>query len=770
MHSQPDTWPPRNNGSIESFPRLIRPVKPERKTRLSLWLLAFITGILSFQTPLRASESRVGLFAGEFDPVHRGHLEIAQQAAERLKLTRLVFIPLPLPAPDNPGHANNASLAFRVHLLQDALADWGNPRFSVFSDPAPAAVAAAARTAAARAAPAVTAHKLIQAARQKFAGDSFFHLMNTADFAQAIPGVLPIPGERRTIVVLQQPGDLLPTDLSLKEAIDTHHLFCLPVQQSRPYSETQIRRWCSHGEHLALPHSVTESVRSTIIREGAYGLGAHASWLEALAELATVQTATATATSSFRDTQIQQCFYAISHPAGITGTTKTTGTTEAAKVAEITETQGMTTPIWQPAPPDYHEGELDLTAAHLIDTVAPFLQEHLTIPGIRIFQHPLVTPVIFTGTEDQMSHWLASQQCLRGTRISRRHAESCPVIHLVRTTTGEFWGIIGNSWGKDRSRHHQALVLACRAQRPQPRPDLVVIRNAVDPDGELLAGHLFRQALRQLPNKAVETVIIGFAEPLLNMLHRRYHLWEMLTRPPSLPGKRLLEARESRLQRILAERFTRHPLLGWPHRQVSDPHLPHYLLPYRNGKDQEKTLLLCNLVYGDAIAPLLQVLMLEKGIEKVVILGSGSSLRADPGIGTICQVGQTIDQHERWRAVPDVSQNQTAPVTAQQYSRVKAISITSQLERPRYQLDTAQNPGGEVAEQHASAIAAFYERYRPACDYFQYLLFITDAPDCRHPCLADNCPGVNVPDMLESMIDLLLLQLDIRRPATTASY
>ena len=51
---------------------------------------------------------RIGLFGGSFDPVHLGHLLVAQAAREELDLARLFFIPggpIPVQAgqPADPG-------------------------------------------------------------------------------------------------------------------------------------------------------------------------------------------------------------------------------------------------------------------------------------------------------------------------------------------------------------------------------------------------------------------------------------------------------------------------------------------------------------------------------------------------------------------------------------------------------------------------------------------------------------------------------------------
>ena len=67
---------------------------------------------------------RLGLFGGSFDPVHCGHLLVAQAACEELRLDRLFFIPA-AQSPFKPQSAP-APAAERLKLLRLALAGWTN--------------------------------------------------------------------------------------------------------------------------------------------------------------------------------------------------------------------------------------------------------------------------------------------------------------------------------------------------------------------------------------------------------------------------------------------------------------------------------------------------------------------------------------------------------------------------------------------------------------------------------------------------------------------
>lgn len=71
--------------------------------------------------------SRIGVFGGTFDPVHNGHLIMAQEAVARLKLDRMLFV-----AANRPSHKRAPDLAdveHRVAMLR--LATRGNQRFEV---------------------------------------------------------------------------------------------------------------------------------------------------------------------------------------------------------------------------------------------------------------------------------------------------------------------------------------------------------------------------------------------------------------------------------------------------------------------------------------------------------------------------------------------------------------------------------------------------------------------------------------------------------------
>lgn len=70
---------------------------------------------------------RVGIFGGTFDPVHTGHLVLAEQAREQAQLDAVWFVPTARPPHKDPGALTRFDQ--RVEMVRLAIA--GNPTFRV---------------------------------------------------------------------------------------------------------------------------------------------------------------------------------------------------------------------------------------------------------------------------------------------------------------------------------------------------------------------------------------------------------------------------------------------------------------------------------------------------------------------------------------------------------------------------------------------------------------------------------------------------------------
>jgi len=76
---------------------------------------------------IQPADRRVGILGGTFDPVHYGHLVIAEQVRETLQLDRVLFVPNALPPHKLDERVTPA--ADRIAMVELAIA--GNPAFAV---------------------------------------------------------------------------------------------------------------------------------------------------------------------------------------------------------------------------------------------------------------------------------------------------------------------------------------------------------------------------------------------------------------------------------------------------------------------------------------------------------------------------------------------------------------------------------------------------------------------------------------------------------------
>lgn len=79
------------------------------------------------EPPAPVQPGSVGILGGTFDPIHNGHLAIAEEAREALGLERVAFMPASIP-PHKPGRPITAA---EHRLAMVHLAVEGNPAFEV---------------------------------------------------------------------------------------------------------------------------------------------------------------------------------------------------------------------------------------------------------------------------------------------------------------------------------------------------------------------------------------------------------------------------------------------------------------------------------------------------------------------------------------------------------------------------------------------------------------------------------------------------------------
>jgi nicotinate-nucleotide adenylyltransferase len=184
----------------------------------------------------------VGVFGGSFDPVHFGHLVVAEQAAGRLDLARVRFVPARC-HPFKSGH--QASPEDRVAMVAAAIQD--NPRFVLDTRELR------------RPGPSYTAETLRELGTES-PGDALFLLLG-ADAAAELPQWhdAEAVATLATVVVLTRPGAAPPPHRLIRAVVEVPGI---------DISATTIRDAVRRGESIR--YLVPPAVAAYITSHGLY--------------------------------------------------------------------------------------------------------------------------------------------------------------------------------------------------------------------------------------------------------------------------------------------------------------------------------------------------------------------------------------------------------------------------------------------------------------------------------------------------------------------
>ena len=214
-------------------------------------------------------QQRIGLLGGTFDPVHRGHLAVAEQAEKALSLDQVIFIPAA-----DPPHKKmpGASYSHRVAMLEAALAEAGdsNKKFSI------------SLLEAERAAPSYTVDTLLEL--KKRLGEQKFYFIIGADSLmeltlwyryQDLPGLTDFIVAARPGISMQEinqaiarlPGPFIPEESQHRwKREDGAEIYYL-ADVSKNISSSTIRRQLEQGQR---PDTVNRQVLDYIVDHRLY--------------------------------------------------------------------------------------------------------------------------------------------------------------------------------------------------------------------------------------------------------------------------------------------------------------------------------------------------------------------------------------------------------------------------------------------------------------------------------------------------------------------
>lgn len=221
---------------------------------------------------MREQKERIGLFGGTFDPVHAGHLAIARQAAQELRLDRVIFIPAV-----DPPHKKKpvASYGHRVAMLEaafagDSSAEQGRFAISLLEAELPA--------------PSYTVDTLLEL-KKRLAGRNSFYFIIGADSLLELrlwyryqkiteltgfivisrPGI-PVSAMRRAVE--QLPGSFFPdASRRLWRCSNGAEIVMITNKLSENISSSMIRKQLRRGEQ---PDTLHDRVLEYIVQHGLY--------------------------------------------------------------------------------------------------------------------------------------------------------------------------------------------------------------------------------------------------------------------------------------------------------------------------------------------------------------------------------------------------------------------------------------------------------------------------------------------------------------------
>ena len=179
--------------------------------------------------------TKMGMLGGTFDPIHHGHLVIAEQVADTLGLERVIFVPSGVP-PHKPASSVKASGEDRSRMVEVAIG--GNGKFCMDRVEFDAGEA-------------MYSVDTVPLIKERYEGDEWYFILGSDEVSNLLSWKEPDKLlEEAYVAAAARPGYDISNLDHLAEALENYHKI-VPVECTlMSISATRIRRMVSEGESI----------------------------------------------------------------------------------------------------------------------------------------------------------------------------------------------------------------------------------------------------------------------------------------------------------------------------------------------------------------------------------------------------------------------------------------------------------------------------------------------------------------------------------------
>ena len=677
-------------------------------------ILAFL--ILYVASPIFAAN--IGILPGSFDPIHRGHIAVAKNALNKLNLDAVYLIPNGI----NPRKPQMTEVTKRAEIIEATLKDLGAERIKLFPVEK---IILPATSGPLDEAPV----RLLDMAKETFAKDCVWQILG----ADSVNKVLKSSGISRInpkwkLAVSKRPGIEIEKGPEFKKLEKKNLLATFDNSFEFNISSSAIRKACKTGNLKLVKKLMSPSAYKKLIKQGGYQSNLHSSWLEEILKL-NGDKLVPNAEPTYGPIVVNK---------------------EYKKLAGQPQYQiTYKTPLKEVL-------DIDFNGAHSIHNVHEYLSKRVTPIGMKVLANPDVEVSVFAGTQEQLSHYLASNGICKGIRLTRDRDFVTSGVNLVKTPAGKYLAIIDEVYGMDRMRQTQAFVAFALHLGGRDKSDFRIIYEANGAFGRNME-QIFSDALKPVIPNTIDAAIIGYQWTIKKELSHRMTLFQKTGSTGAVSCGKIANNWVARRKSL----NSKVELSSWPEKMYFNRNFPFSFLTFSNDQGKKINVLSTRNVYGDQLQHLLKVLIHEKKIKKIIVFGNAGGLFKGVSVGDIILPVEAKRFDTEWLPIKNSLLNNKSLV--QNLTVGKIYSVFSPLvETNQFIKDLAQNNVSAIEVETGYLTA----NYVPKNVQLGSVIIISDVPGSSETISSLKKNEKKMGGSVTFCVDLILKHLGLNQPGT----